>query len=140
MFNMLFMKYGFYTLAALFVVVVAGCGGNGSSPSQPSPYNGNYTGNWTSSSGDIGSAQMDIAQSGSFTGTIDDTTASMTGTLKGSITNSGNMNVTVSFTGRASYSGTGMFTKDNAGDVSGTITSTNSGKTTTVQYQFTPNP
>ncbi len=109
-------------LAPLFAlsisIVLAGCGGLSSIV--PNTLAGTYAGNFTSSNGDSGTANITIGSDGTLSGTITDVTnSSQTGTITGS----------VSVLGIAS--GTFHYTSSTA-NVSGTFTSTSSGVNATI--------
>jgi hypothetical protein len=107
------------TLIALTFSLVS-CGGNGSSA--PSPFQGTFAGNWTSDGPDSGTAQVTVTPGGHTTGTEDNTTESVTGSVDGHLHNNGTFSGTVTPQGGSAVTATGTFTISQDGNtLSGTV-------------------
>ena len=95
-------------------LALTGCGGGGGGSVVPSPFAGTFSGTFTTSSGQNGTANMTVSSSGNMVGTIHNNTVSADGTVSGHIDNAGNASGSyryspdpaVSFTGVMNLSGT----------------------------------
>ena len=109
-------------LATLFVAafVLSSCGG--SAVTAPSPFQGTFAGNWTST-GDVGTATLTVTPGGGVTGNEVDTTINKPGTLTGSLNNNGTFSGTVTPQGANPVNASGTFQiSGDSNTLSGSIT------------------
>ena len=86
--------------ALAFVVICVGCGGSGggsSSPTGPSPFAGNYNGQFNAPGFDDGSMQLSIASNGTITGLVFSNALSESGTLAGRVATDGVSSINATF-------------------------------------------
>jgi hypothetical protein len=89
---------------AFCALPIAGCGGGTSSPSSSttaSPYAGSYAGTFTATSETLGtqtgSGNVTVANDGTFSGNLTDSSPSQTGTISGTIASNGLVNLTLTY-------------------------------------------
>lgn len=83
--------------ALLLGLVVAGCGGSGDRPVNPSVYRGAWSGTWTgATSNDGGALVMTVYSDGSVDGTMG-RSPNLSGTINGSIDANGNLTAVGNF-------------------------------------------
>ena len=105
------MKGTCYCLAIASALLLSGCAGI-EAPFVHNSYAGDYTGTYTSTNGDIGTASLNMTNIGNVFGTLNDTTTGKSGSMNGSLDKNLNFTGTVSFPGVASMSVTGVWTAD----------------------------
>lgn len=113
---------------AFFVVAaslgLASCAGSGVA-GPPSPFIGEFAGTWAVSGGDTGTADLTIVASGHLTGTITDTTLSVTGSITGHIHADGSITTTTTLPAHAPIGATGTWALSNGNQtLSGSLTTT----------------
>lgn len=86
------------------VCVTIACSGNGVDV-EPSPFQGRYKGTWTGQGG--GTAEVEIADDGSFTGKSHSYSYNMEGVLTGVIKNNGNVTLSVTYPDQEPINGSG---------------------------------
>lgn len=87
---------------ALMAAIVAslsliGCGGGTTAGAAANPFQGTYSGNWSSTQDQTGTATVDVDSQGHLTGTLVNTTLDISGTVTGTTTPSGNFTGTVTY-------------------------------------------
>jgi|GEM_PF-5350787 len=87
--------------------VLSSCGGSGSAA--PSPFQGSFSGSWTSNGADSGTATVKVSPGGSFTGQEADTTTNVDGSVVGELQNDGDFKGTVQVTGHSAIAASGQF-------------------------------
>lgn len=103
-------------LMAVFVTIA--CSGNGVDV-EPSPFQGSYSGTWTGL-GD-GTAQIQIAENGSFTGKSQSKLSEKEGVLTGVIKNNGNVTLSVTYPGQEPINGSGVWSFNEENHLVGTV-------------------
>ena len=112
-----------YLPVLALALLLTGCGGGGSAPVS-NAYVGTWSGTWTSIPADTGTGTFTVATDGSFTGQVHDNNANTNGTDSGTISNTGEMTVTVSYPGSPSYTLTGQFSFNQSNQLVGTVSAT----------------
>lgn len=108
----------------LAVITIAACGGGGDSSGSSNPFGGTYNGSFSGSSGDHGTISLSVDPgNGSAGGSVFDQTYNAAGTVSGSMSNGGYLNVTVHFPGGNGYL-VGNISKNSAGHYVGTLAET----------------
>ncbi|MBS1716933.1 MAG: hypothetical protein JSS72_04285 [Armatimonadetes bacterium] len=75
------------------LMILAGCGGSGNQTGLNIPYQGNWTGPWTSVTlGQSGTFTVQIFPNGSVIGTMVNTNQNITGNVVGTVDNQGSLN------------------------------------------------
>jgi len=87
----------FAALACVVGFGTFGCGGSSSGTVTTSPYLGSYSGTFTTSKGQTGTAEFSVASNGDVSGTLHNNTTGQTGTINGSVDSSGNVNITSTY-------------------------------------------
>jgi small nuclear ribonucleoprotein (snRNP)-like protein len=103
-------------LLAVFVTIA--CSGNGVDV-EPSPFQGKYKGTWTGQGG--GTAEVEIADDGSFTGKSHSYSYNMEGVLTGVIKNNGNVTLSVTYPGQEPINGSGEWSFNEENHLVGTV-------------------
>lgn len=108
-----------YSILVL-ALVLAGCGGSGGS-STPSPFAGTWDGPFPPG-GDQGTLSLTIGTDGTTNGTSVDQTYNLTGTIRGSISNTGVFSGTVQYPGYQAASLNGVLSITAGGQLTGNYT------------------
>lgn len=102
----------------ILVIGLVGCGGSGGGGnSTPSPFEGTFSGSWTTTpTSEVGTSTFTIDASGDITGTTQNTTTSNTGTVTGHINANGTTTGTYTYTGMSGINYSGTLTLSNGGN------------------------
>jgi len=111
--------YASFVIVAL-AYALTGCAGI-ATPFIHNSYAGDYTGTFTSSNGDIGTASLSMTKLGNVFGTLNDTATGKSGTMNGSLDQNLVFTGTISYPGANAMSVTGQWKADH-NIVSGTMT------------------
>lgn len=114
---------------------IVGCGG---SPNNLfNPFEGSYSGAWTSQElSQSGATQVTIARDGVVTGTVTETSSGSVAVLEGNITSSGVISCTVQYPGQAASTLFGTLQADVDGNLSGDLIQNINGTDYVVSYTY----
>jgi len=120
-----------FTIIAAMVLlssVFAGCGGG--SNSLHSPFNGSWRGTWTdTTTTESGNLLVNIVPSGAVSGSVSNATTGGNGIVAGKVSSAGAMVLTYTYPDGSSVTDSGTVILSSSGQITGTLTETQSGTT-----------